>query len=195
MKKIILDTDLGADSDDAVALALLLKAEREERCNVLAVTACTTRDGAAETVEAFSEFYNERKMLVGKTSYALKCDEIDYYVKSVKDRYNVIVESRSAVSVMRKALSESKDKVTVVAIGPLRNVCDLLESSPDEYSPLCGRDLFAQKAEKLYVMGGAFKQNIPKDRKVNLKEWNIAQDVSAAIKTVKLCPTDIVFSP
>lgn len=195
MKNIVLDTDLGADSDDAVALALLLKAERESLCKILAVTVCTTRDGAVETVNAFSEFYNGRKIPVGKMSSALKCDEFDYYVKDIKDRYKVTAESQSAVRVLRRALATSAEKVTVVAIGPLRNVCELLKSPPDEYSPLCGRDLFAEKVERLYVMGGVFKENVPEGRKVNPKEWNIAQDVNSAISAIKLCPTDIIFSP
>lgn len=195
MKRIILDTDLGADSDDAVALALVLAAEREKLCEILAVTVSTTRDGACEVVNAFSDFYNGKRYPAGKMVRPLDCDKRDFYVDKIRKLYAADADRKNAVDVMRRALADSEGKVTVVAIGPLRNISDLLESEPDEYSPLSGRELFAEKAEKLYIMGGSFKDNVPGGAKYIGCEWNIVQDIRSAKKVVELCPADIVFSP
>lgn len=195
MKNIVLDTDLGADSDDAVALALLLKAEREGLCELLAITVGTVRECAPETVATFAKFYNERKIPIGKATVALDCDRLDYYLKDIKERFNVETEAYDAVSVLRRALSESGEKVAIVAIGPLTNISALLESAPDDISPLTGVELFTEKVERLYVMGGCFKENVPQGMRVNPREWNIVQNIESAKKVVASCPTEIVFSP
>lgn len=195
MKRIILDTDLGADSDDAVALALLLAAERKKLCQILAVTVSTARDGASELVNVFSEFYNGKRFLVGKMAGALACDERDCYISKIRKRYSADSDEQNAVDVMRKALACSEEKVSVVSIGPLKNISDLLESRPDNHSPLNGRELFAEKVEKLYVMGGSFNDNVPSGQKYIRHEWNIAQDIKSAKNVVETCPVDMVFSP
>ena len=45
MKKIILDTDIGIDCDDAAAIGMLLQLEEEGKCFVEGITTCTTREG------------------------------------------------------------------------------------------------------------------------------------------------------
>ena len=58
VKKIVLDTDIGIDCDDAVALALLLEKHVKKECELILVTTCSTRDGATETVKAICNYYN-----------------------------------------------------------------------------------------------------------------------------------------
>lgn len=195
MKKIILDTDLGVDSDDAVALALLLKAEKERLCDVLAVTVSTTREGAAETVDVFTDYYGRERLPVGVMANKLPCDDLNFYTKDVKKKYNVLAKPQSAVSVMRKALAESEEAVTLVSIGPLSNVSDLLNSGADEYSPLSGVELVKAKADKYFLMGGAFKENESTCKKFDPYEWNILQDVSGARNVAERFPKETVFSP
>ena len=49
-KKFIVDTDIGADCDDAVALAYLFGKEKARLCEIKAVTLCTTRNHASACV-------------------------------------------------------------------------------------------------------------------------------------------------
>jgi len=46
----------------------------------------------------------------------------------------------------------------VIAIGPLTNIRDLLESAPDEQSPLDGKALVAAKVRRLVIMAGDFRK-------------------------------------
>ena len=52
MKRIILDTDIGVDCDDAVALAMLIGFAKSGHCSIEAITTSTTRRGAVASVRA-----------------------------------------------------------------------------------------------------------------------------------------------
>ena len=56
-KKIILDTDIGGDCDDAIALALLNNLINAEKCSLLLVTLAINFDGGCSTVRAINEYY------------------------------------------------------------------------------------------------------------------------------------------
>jgi hypothetical protein len=63
------------------------------------------------------------------------------------------------VSVYRRVLAAQPDRsVAISSIGIHTNLAALLRSPPDQYSPLAGRDLVAQKVFVLAVMGGAYPQ-------------------------------------
>jgi inosine-uridine nucleoside N-ribohydrolase len=62
-----------------------------------------------------------------------------------------------AVDLYRKLLSEQEDKsVTIVTVGPLKNIMDLIQSEPDKYSDLSGQELIASKVKEFVIMGGHF---------------------------------------
>src|ERR1700689_1923939 len=70
------------------------------------------------------------------------------------------------------------------------NLGDLLDSKPDDISPLAGADLVRKKVRRLVVMGGQFPN--PKQ----FKEWNftaggVGPDTQHAIEN---WPTPILFS-
>ena len=44
----------------------------------------------------------------------------------------------------------------MLAVGPLRNIANLLQSQPDEISPLDGVALAAKKVKRLDIMGGMY---------------------------------------
>ena len=62
----------------------------------------------------------------------------------------------------------------------------LLASKADEYSPLDGKSLMAQKAEKVVIMAGNFHE-----RK---KEYNIYKDHFAAVRFIAECPVPMYFT-
>ena len=64
MKRILLDTDMGVDCDDAVALALTLKAENAGLAELVGVTASTTRRGAVATVNAICRYYGKSRATI-----------------------------------------------------------------------------------------------------------------------------------
>lgn len=191
-KQIIFDTDIGMDCDDAAALGILLNAHKRGECEILAITASTGRDGATATVNAICDYYGVNGIPVGRMKRMLQCDGVNNYARAVMEKYGTKDVETDAVPLLRKTLAEAAGKVSVIAVGPLSNLEELLKSKADEFSPLCGADLVKQKVDKLYVMIGSFPQNFDGKR---FREWNLLQDVPAARYVIENWSTKKVYLP
>ena len=191
-KQIIFDTDIGMDCDDAAALGILLNAHKRGECEILAITASTGREGATATVNAICDYYGVNGIPVGRMKRMLQCDGVNNYVRAVMEKYGTEDVETDAVPLLRKTLAEAAGKVSVIAVGPLSNLEELLKSKADEFSPLCGADLVKQKVDKLYVMIGSFPQNFDGKR---FREWNLLQDVPAARYVIENWGTKKVYLP
>ena len=76
---------------------------------------------------------------------------------------------------LRKTLAAQPDHSVVIAqVGFSTNLARLLDSPPDECSPLPGRDLVEQKVKLLSLMAGAF-QTI--DGNSHYMEYNVVKDM------------------
>lgn len=191
-KQIIFDTDIGMDCDDAAALGILLNAHKRGECEILAITASTGREGATATVNAICDYYGVNGIPVGRMKRMLQCDGVNNYARAVMEKYGTEDVETDAVPLLRKTLAEAAGKVSVIAVGPLSNLEELLKSKADEFSPLCGADLVKQKVDKLYVMIGSFPQNFGGKR---FREWNLLQDVPAAQYVIENWCTKKVYLP
>jgi inosine-uridine nucleoside N-ribohydrolase len=74
-------------------------------------------------------------------------------------------------------------------VGWLTNMAELLNSKPDKYSPLAGRELVEAKVKELVSMGGRWP-NSPK----NEGEYNFSMDGAAAYKVISDWPGKIMFT-
>lgn len=191
-KQIIFDTDIGMDCDDAAALGILLNAHKRGECEILAITASTGREGATATVNAICDYYGVNGIPVGRMKRMLLCDGVNNYARAVMEKYGTEDVETDAVPLLRKTLAEAAGKVSVIAVGPLSNLEELLKSKSDEFSPLCGAELVKQKVDKLYVMIGSFPQNFGGKR---FREWNLLQDVPAARYVIENWGTKKVYLP
>ncbi len=194
-----MDTDIGVDCDDAAALGLLLNYQSEGKCEILAITTSTAREGAVSAVKSICDYYGAENIPVGKMSApALACDNQNNYALALMERYGAREEAMDAVALMRKTLAAAEEKVTLVSIGPSSNIALLLLSSGDGVSPLSGVELVAQKVEALYLMGGAFESNydgVVLPKRAPFAEWNILQDISAARTVAEKCPCPMLYCP
>jgi inosine-uridine nucleoside N-ribohydrolase len=102
----------------------------------------------------------------------------------------------AAVTVLRTALASSDDGSVVIAqVGFSTNLANLLDSPPDEISPLGGNELVRQKVRLLSIMAGAFAPIIGGDGKpYDHQEYNVIKDLAAAKKLASQWPTPIVWS-
>ena len=158
-QRVILDTDMGVDCDDAVALAILLNKQIAKELEILCVTTSTTRSGAVSTVRAIAEYYGESVTVGAMAKPALGCDKLNNYSAAVMEKYGAPDGACEAVKLLRKTLAEAKEKITLVAIGPLVNLARLLKSEADEISALGGVELLERSVEEIFCMGGSFAQN------------------------------------
>lgn len=199
---IILETDIGNDVDDALAVDLAYKFVDEGKMNLLAI--CINKEGGApaEYVDILNTWYGYPQTPIGVITEGAFCeDDAINYAKAVVDLKNAAGEPAFARSISdysalpeapqlyRKILSSRKDhSVTIVSVGFSTNLVRLLATAPDQYSKLDGKALVAQKVKRLIVMAGNF--NDP-----NFHEYNVMKDVPAAKVIFNEWPTPVVASP
>lgn len=191
-KYLILDTDVGSDCDDMLAISYLIYATKKLNLNLSAITYSHTCPHAIPAIKALFRSLNADEPLIGRMD--CEWNEMENYSKKVAEKFSSETdygEVPSAVKVLREALAKN-EKSTICAIGPLTNIARLLESKADEVSPLNGVELMRGKCEKLVVMGGQFIDDTVGARS---PEWNFKIDALATKTTVETCPVPIIFSP
>lgn len=179
MIDLIIDTDIGADSDDAVALALACKLHKSGRVRLRAVTCSTTRKDAGRAVQAILKFYGLADIPVGViTAPVLKCDEINHYNTYLADNYSAAGECVDALCLIKSVLESLPDGAIIAAIGPLSNIAELI---------IRDEALVDSRVIRLHVMGGNFSDNVA--------EWNILQNIKAAQTVFHQYKGEIIVTP
>jgi hypothetical protein len=198
---LIFDTDICGDCDDVLALGMIHALESRGACWLLAVTISVDHELAAPFVDAVNTFYGRPDIPIGvvgkggvieKSRYLALVDEKD----GDRDRFPHKLRSGSnatrATAVLRKALASQPDRSVVIAqVGFSTNLARLLESPPDEFSPLKGRELAEKKVKLLSLMAGAFRTI---ERNPRYLEYNVVKDVSSARALAENWPTAMVYS-
>lgn len=166
--RVIFDTDLGIDVDDAGALALLHALANKGEVRILATVSNVNDPYAPAALDAVNTYYRRPDLLVGRNPraghYAVATaywwPEPPRFVRTVAEGFphdTPLTGGRSAVSVYRQALAAQPDRsVTVIGVGFFVNLSDLLASPPDRYSPLSGLQLVGRKVKELVVMAGSW---------------------------------------
>ena len=173
---IIFDSDMCTDCDDAGALAVLHELANQGECEILAVCCSNKSKYSIGACDAINTYFGRGQLPLG----AYQGNEVGKD-ESLTPGYNEIATNTalyhhdvvtrdsvpSAVSIYRKVLASRPDRsVSIVSVGFLVNLSDLLKSGPDEYSRLSGVDLIAAKVKELTVMGGRYPSG---------QEYNFAQ--------------------
>ncbi len=169
--RVIFDTDIGADIDDALALAMLYNYMDLGWIDMLAVMSCKDHPYSARYIDVMNIWYGYPDMPIGIVIDGVKHDTSVYtrhVVEMKKDGKPVFVRSLQegqkppvAVSLYRKLLSASPDhSVVIIAVGQSTNLARLIDSEPDEYSPLPGLELVSRKVDYLSIMAGNFRESV-----------------------------------
>jgi inosine-uridine nucleoside N-ribohydrolase len=197
---VIFDTDMGNDVDDALALGLIHALESRGECRLLAVTLSKDHPLAAAFTDAVNTFYGRGDIPIGVIRGGPTPDQGKFLgVAARRDggrlRYPHDLQSGGdapeATELLRRVLaSRPDDSVVFVQVGFSSNLARLIESPPDDISPLSGRDLVAAKARRLSIMAGAFR---PVGGRRHL-EYNVVKDIAAARRLAEHWPTPIDWS-
>jgi hypothetical protein len=198
--KVIWDTDLGCDFDDAGCGAMLHALASQGHVQLIGTMCCTSNPTGAPALEAINTYWGRAGIPVGtlkEEGFLGSYSSGDHYTDAIASNYPNTLKNGSnapnAVSLYRKILAENDDSsVVIVTTGPLRNIARLIESGPDQNSQLNGRDLIAKKVKLLGVMGG-FYGNAQDEQKAD-GEWNLKQDGGASHTAIENWPTPAVFS-
>jgi inosine-uridine nucleoside N-ribohydrolase len=167
--KVLLDTDIGTDVDDAVALAYLLA---QPECDLLGITTvtgqasvraalCSVLTTAAGRGEipiypgAEQPLAGEQRQPVAQAAPSL-----------ARWPHQAEFPQGQAVDFLRRTIRAHPGEVTLLTVGPLTNAAQLFRDDPETAGLLKG----------LVLMGGCFNPASPEYERA---EWNVAGDLAA----------------
>ncbi len=191
--KIIFDTDMESDVDDVGALAMLHGLAEAEDAEILATMVCSLNPWSVPTVDVVNTFCGRPDIPIGavKTFGVYRNSK---YAKTISEEYPQDIglgeKAPNATSLYREILSKQEDhSVVIVTVGYLTNLSYLLNSGPDDHSPLNGMELVRQKVRHLVCMGGRYPYLQDPGKWGNFKP-----DPAAIVHVARDWPTKIIFT-
>jgi inosine-uridine nucleoside N-ribohydrolase len=180
-RPVIFDTDMGNDIDDALALAMLHALSDRGECELIGVTLTNANPAAVPYIRMINRFYGRGDLPVGSAIKELKGGAGDGYMTAALR--TAPAESAKAAepapALLRRLLSNVREKVVIVQTGFSTNLAALLDS-PE------GIALAKEKVALVVAMAGNFSGGEP--------EYNVRIDVASAKAVFEHWPTPIVFS-
>ena len=172
-QKVIIDTDIGDDVDDAFAIALALRSPE------LQILGITTTFGDTETrariVDRFLGEAGRQDIVVAAGAPARITNPMSQRRYAEGGRF-ARVSHPAAADYIWNQLEAYPNQITLIAIGPLTNVGALIDRDPGAF----------HKLQRVVIMGGsiehgynAFIYDPPHEPQ---PEWNILNDVTSAQK-------------
>lgn len=197
--RVIFDTDIGGDNDDASAAAILHALADSGKVEILAMGVVSAYPYAAACLDAINTYYGRGTIPIGvikskSTSYYQRqATSVTNYSQPVAEKCSYDIEPEDqipdVVQVYRNTLTKQPDgKVTMIAVGMMDNLVNLINSSPDKYSKLSGLELVKRKVSVLYVMAPYF--NVQNEYQ---KAYNFTTSPSSAVELLTKWPTKIKF--
>src|SRR3984885_12664436 len=188
---VILDSDMGPDYDDVGAITILHALADDGEAHILATMASTKYDGVAGILSVFNTYFNRAGLPIGvPKGEAQTLRDWQHWTDTLLAKYPHKIktngEAWDAVKLYRKILAAQPDNsVTIVTIGFLTNLSNLLNTNADQYSSLSGDDLVKKKVKLLVCMGGKFPSGY---------EFNVMKDAPASQNVYANWPGQIIFS-
>jgi inosine-uridine nucleoside N-ribohydrolase len=161
------------------------------KVEILATLASNKHELVAPSIEVINTWFGRPGIPLGAPkSWGVDMNSPHHWADTLVARYPHTLKATSdapdAVEVYRKILTAQPDSsVTVVTVGFLTNLNNLLKSQPDNISPLNGTELVSKKVSKLISMAGRFPEG---------KEFNVYLDSTAAAFVFSNWPGEIIFT-
>lgn len=192
---IIFDTDMGPDYDDVGALAVLHAMADSGYVEILATVSSNKMEQSTQLIDIINTYYNRPDIAIGVTKDENGKNNNTWHKgkkwteelpKKYKFDQPMASESMDAVKVYRTILAKQPDKsLTIITVGFLTNLKNLLLSEPDEISNLSGEELVSAKVKFLVSMACKFPSG---------REYNAYADVLSTKFVIESWPSEIIFS-
>ena len=162
MEKILFDTDIGGDIDDAICLAYLL---REPRCELLGITTvCGEPDKRAAIADAICQAAGKHVPIAAGLDSTLQPIPVyptpDGAAALGYWRHNTYSKS-DAPSFLYQKIKENPHEVVLIGTGNMTNIATMFTAHPDAAGLLKG----------LYVMNGYFGDKPLPEPYYNWNSW------------------------
>jgi inosine-uridine nucleoside N-ribohydrolase len=188
---VIFDTDMGPDYDDVGAITLLHAFADSGQAKILATMASTKYEGVAAVINVLNTYFKRPDIPIGvPKGNASELRDFQHWTDTLIAKYPHAVKHNSdasdAVELYRKILSQQPDtSVTIITTGFFTNIAALLQSSPDNYSNLTGKELVNKKVKQLVSMAGRFPSGA---------EFNVRIDAAASMYTFANWERPVILS-
>ena len=169
MVKVLLDTDIGSDIDDAVCLAYLLK---QKNCSLMGITTVSGEpEKRAMLADALCQQAGVDVPIHSGISEPLLAKQIQPRAGQAASltawKHRTDFQPNSAVTFLRDTIVSHPGEITLLAIGPLTNIGLLFSTYPETVSLL----------KEVVLMAGRF---FPPGAASSIVEWNVQADPHAA---------------
>ena len=174
MTKVLLDTDIGTDVDDAVCLAYLLS---HPDCELLGITTVTGEsEKRASLASVLCQAAGREVPIYPGAEHPMQGEQRQLIAQQAAALphwpHETHFPMNQAVDFLANTIRSHPGEVIFLTIGPLTNAGLLFSTYPDIPTLLGG----------LVIMGGSFGQDLPVAQQT---EWNIAGDPLASEITYK----------
>ena len=180
--RVLLDTDIGPDCDDAGALAVLFSLRKRYGFSVAGIVNCTSNPYGAPAVDAIRAYYGAPEFPLGEYRRRPFLPDESRYNKTLAERFSpAYAEGKrfsDSAEVYREALEGSPDGgLTVITIGQFNALADAMRRMPE---------LFRRKMGALVSMAGQYP--------ASGNEYNISTDAESARYVFDRLPCPAVLS-
>ncbi|MVM39672.1 nucleoside hydrolase [Spirosoma sp. HMF3257] len=188
---VIFDTDMGPDYDDVGAITMLHAFADEGKATILATIASTNYPKVTQVLSVLNTYFKRPNLPIGvPKGEAVNDKDTQHWSDTIVANYPHRIQSNSevpdAVDLYRQILAKQPDhSVTIITVGFVTNLANLLASKPDQYSKLSGRELVALKVKELVSMAGKFPGG---------REYNVFRDTPSSKIIFANWPTPILMS-
>ena len=157
---VLIDLNIDGDCTNLGALSVLHVYANQNKARILAATACFNSPLATGCIKAINTYYGRPDLPVGILHRQSETHPTPF-MKPVNETFRPEhpegEDAPDSVSVLRRALAKEPDgSVTFVVVGCLASAAALLQSGPDDISPLSGQELCDRKIKRLVAMAGEF---------------------------------------
>jgi inosine-uridine nucleoside N-ribohydrolase len=182
--KVVLDTDIGTDIDDAWALGYALKSPSFELLGVTVTDADTPQRARLACKLLHRLGRTNVPVAVGRQTPAVPPDRVDYQFSWSEDFQSYKPLGTPAADFLADTIRRNPGEVTLIAVGPLQNIGDLVTRHPD----------VVRLVKRVVLMSGSIGPNAWNAAAV--PEWNVklaiaeARTVYAAAWPLTIVPLD-----
>ena len=190
---VVFDTDMDGDNDDVAAAAILHALADEGRVRILAMGVVSRCAESPACLDAINTWYGRGDIPIGVYKGSTLAHVGSPYAAVVAAQCPNDVGPADKVpdvrQVYRRALAAAPDGgVTMIAVGQMNNLVDLLATPPDDISSMPGPELVRTKVAALFVMGPYFGEG-----REFLRAYNFTTSPAAAAALVERWPTPVKF--
>lgn len=176
--KVLLDTDIGTDIDDAWALGLLLATPEVDLAGVTISDGDTAARARVAAKLLHRTGHAAVPLAVGRATPPP--DSVDYQFTWAEDFTAVKPVTASAADFIVETLRKSPGEITLVAVGPLQNIADALRKEPK----------LGALAKRIVLMSGSIGGNAWSP--TPFAEWNVVRAIDDAQLVYSQLPLTIV---